>query len=80
MSKICPDCKVNPEAPPAMSIDERAAVTRCVEWLKARAAEIEGQIDDECDGCDADNFCAEATTIRDAARDMAIAFGAEWKQ
>lgn len=63
--------------PPALSPDERRMALRCVTWLEAHAVDIEAKVDDECDGCDADAFCAQAETIREAAREMAKAFGVE---
>ena len=68
------------EAPFAFSADERAGILRCLEWLKTRAVEIESDIDGDCDGADADRLCDEASVVRTAARDMAKAFGVEWKR
>lgn len=65
---------------PAFSSDERCMALRCVTWLEAHAVDIEAKVDDECDGCDgcdADAFCAQAETIREAAREMAKAFSVE---
>lgn len=61
----------------ALSADERAGIERCLRWLKEHTRNIEAQIDDDCDGCDADAFCAEAATIREAAREMAKALGVD---
>ena len=66
--------------PKALPIGAKCGVERCVAWLKARAVEIEAQVDDDCDGPDADDFCERAAHLRTAARDMAEAFGVEWKQ
>ena len=71
------DGRVAGLSPPAFSSDERRMALRCVTWLEAHAEEFGSQADDECDGCDADAFCAQAATIRDAAREMAKAFGVE---
>lgn len=63
--------------PPALSPDERRMALGCITWLEVHAIDIEAKVDDECDGCDADAFYAQAATIRDAAREMAKAFGVE---
>lgn len=62
---------------PEASSSERAGIVRCLAWLEAHAVDIEANVDDECDGCDADAFCAQAATIREAVREMAKAFGVE---
>lgn len=68
------------KAPAPLPIGAKYGVERCLEWLRDHAVSIEAEIDDECDGVDADTFCAEAATIRKAARAMAKAFGVEWEQ
>lgn len=42
-----------------------------VEWLRARAAKIEAEVDDDCDGQDADRLCDEASLLYGAANDLA---------
>lgn len=41
-----------------------------VEWLRERAALEEAEIDDECDGVDADRFCATAANLRKMANEL----------
>lgn len=62
------------KAPIVLPVGAEYGVERCLEWLRAHAASIQADIDD------ADAFCAQAATIREAAREMAKAFGVEWKQ
>lgn len=45
----------------------RAAFAEAVAWLRARAAAADAEVDDECDGVDADRFCALASTLRGEA-------------
>lgn len=64
--------KERDEARPAA---RKEAAEMMAQWLRDRADAIEAEIDDECDGEDADRFCAEAKVLRDAARDLATWIG-----
>jgi hypothetical protein len=75
-----PRTELAEKAPTPLPIGAKYGVERCLEWLRDHAVSREAEIDDECDGADADAFCAQAATIRKAAREMAKAFGVEWKQ
>ena len=68
------------KAPAPLPVGAKYGVERCLEWLRDHAVSIEAEIDDECDGADADAFCEQAETIRKAAREMAAAFGVELKR
>lgn len=65
----------DPASPILLPIGAKYGMERAITWLEAHAVDIEAKVDDECDGCDADAFCAQAATIREAAREMAKAFG-----
>lgn len=43
------------------------AFAEAVAWLRARAKAADAEVDDECDGVDADWFCALAETLRGEA-------------
>ena len=47
-----------------------AGFADAVEWLRVRAAQEEAEIDDDCDGVDAERFCATAADLRRAAAEM----------
>ncbi len=42
-----------------------------VDWLRARAARIEAEVDDDRDGQDADRLCNEASLLYGASNDFA---------
>ncbi len=68
------------KVPQALSTDERAGIALCLRWLEEHARSIESQVDDDCEDCDADAFCAQAAVIREAAREMAKTLGVEVPQ
>jgi hypothetical protein len=49
----------------------RDGIAAAAEWLNDRAKETENEVDDECDGQDADRFCAEAGLLRKTSKAMA---------
>lgn len=48
----------------------RAAFAEAVAWLRERAKAADAEVDDECDGVDADRFCELAETLRGEAKGL----------
>lgn len=46
----------------------RAAFSEAAAWLRERAKAADAEVDDECDGVDADRFCELAETLRGEAK------------
>lgn len=58
------------EALAALAVARASALAEAVAWLRDRANATDAEVDDDCDGEDADRFCADASVLRKAADDM----------
>lgn len=58
------------EALAALAAARASALAEAVTWLRDRATATDAEVDDDCDGYDADRLCAESDLLRKAADDM----------